>query len=390
MDFKKIIKNNTELSFSVFSNNNVNEIHLLAKPVNISSFDIQLNSILSAIENFMTENNINKESLVFTRYFVSDFANQYSVIDTIKQRAENVLNGCAVSVVQQPPLNDNKVVVWAYIIDDRNEATHKNSESKNELTLQRNSYKHVWSTLLTTTNSSLESSKQTTSVFESLNSSLKNKGLSIKNNCIRTWLFVKDVDSNYSGVVTARTEFFNKLGMTTKTHFIASTGIEGRHANPNINVLMDTYSVGGIQNKQIKFLEATDYLNPTHEYGVTFERGTSVDYGDRRHIFISGTASINNKGEVVHKKVVGKQIKRVLKNIAALLADADAEILDVAHFIIYLRDIADRSEVNEYFATHYNTIPKVILMAPVCRPEWLIEIECVAIKKITNNNFSNF
>lgn len=63
---------------------------------------------------------------------------------------------------------------------------------------------------------------------------------------------------------------------------------------------MDTYAVAGLQPEQIHFLYAPTHLNPTYEYGVSFERGTYVDYGDRRQIFISGTASINNKGEVVY------------------------------------------------------------------------------------------
>ena len=61
---------------------------------------------------------------------------------------------------------------------------------------------------------------------------------------------------------------------------------------------MDTYAVKGLQPGQIQFLYAPTHLNPTYEYGVTFERGTAVTYGDRKQIFISGTASIDNKGEI--------------------------------------------------------------------------------------------
>jgi len=94
------------------------------------------------------------------------------------------------------------------------------------------------------------------------------------------WLFVKDVDVNYQGVVVARKALFEGLGLTPGTHYISSTGIEGRHSDPGVNVLMDAYSVGGISPEQIRFLTAPEMLNPTHEYGVTFERGTAVDYGD--------------------------------------------------------------------------------------------------------------
>ena len=43
------------------------------------------------------------------------------------------------------------------------------------------------------------------------------------------------------------------------------------------------------------YLKALDHLNPTHEYGVAFERGTRVSLPGKYQYFISGTASINNQ-----------------------------------------------------------------------------------------------
>lgn len=391
MEYKKIKNNDVELEISTFSNNNVNEIHLFVKPINHSSFDNQLEDSVLALDNFLLENEIQNQAVVFTRYFVSDYANQADIFNTINLISDYKYNACAISIIQQPPINDNKVVLWAYIIDDKeNSILNKTNENETLISLKRNNYEHLWTTQLISETNFQSSFEQTTSIFTNFSNSLEQKGLSLKDNCIRTWLYVKDVDTNYSGVVTSRKKFFENQNMTKDTHFIASTGIEGKHFNHNVNVLMDAYSVGNIQSGQIKFLKAPDYLNPTHEYGVTFERGTSIDYGDRRHIFISGTASINSTGEVVYKKEVGKQIQRTLQNISALLADADADMMDVAQMIIYLRDIADRKEVNEFFNNHLLDIPKVILLAPVCRPEWLIEIECIAIKKINNTKCNNF
>ena len=33
------------------------------------------------------------------------------------------------------------------------------------------------------------------------------------------------------------------------------------------------------------------------------------------------------------------------------------------------------------FARRWPDIPAVITLAPVCRPEWLVEMECVAVTK---------
>lgn len=61
--------------------------------------------------------------------------------------------------------------------------------------------------------------------------------------------------------------------------------------------MLDAFAVAGLKPGQIKYLYARTHLNPTYEYGVSFERGTAVDYDDRRQVLISGTASINNRGK---------------------------------------------------------------------------------------------
>ena len=201
---------------------------------------------------------------------------------------------------------------------------------------------------------------------------------------------MKDIDFNYHGLVRARREFFSRHDMTKDTHFVASTGIGGRYADPQKNVLMDAYAVGGISPDQVRFIEARENLNPTHEYGVTFERGTSLDYGDRRHIFISGTASIDREGKILYRNDVRNQVNRAIENISALLATAGANTNDIAQMIVYLRDMGDARSVMDYFKEKYQHIPKAILLAPVCRPGWLVEIECMAVKSTENAGFSDF
>ena len=66
----------------------------------------------------------------------------------------------------------------------------------------------------------------------------------------------------------------------------------------------------------------------------------------------------------------------MMENISALLEEAGASIGDIMQAIVYLRDPADYENVQKYISTHY---PHLIVLAPVCRPGWLIETECVAI-----------
>ena len=202
--------------------------------------------------------------------------------------------------------------------------------------------------------------------------------------------FVQNIDVNYAGMVKARNEVFLTQDLTEKTHYIASTGIGGRHPDPQVTVQMDAYAINGIQPAQIQFLYATTHLNPTYEYGVSFERGTCVKYGDRRQVFISGTASINNKGEVVYPGDVRKQTNRMWENVEALLKEAECSFDDVSQAIIYLRDPADYTIVKELFDNKFPHLPHVMVHAPVCRPKWLIEMECIAVKSDKNDKFKDF
>jgi enamine deaminase RidA (YjgF/YER057c/UK114 family) len=336
----------------------------------------QFDCLHQAISRIFSDASFRGIKLVWKRYFVSDVVNQ----------AEYLPSGGdeAVSLVQQPPLSGAKVVVWLCGIENVCvEKTYGNGTL-----VKRPHYSHVFHTQIHEQEGTVE--QQTKSVFDAYRSYLSEHNASLKSNCIRTWLFVKDLDRQYAGMSTARKTFFEKENLTPQTHYIASTGIEGRCIHPEVLLLMDAYAVLGLQKEQIRHLKGSSHLNSTNEYGVTFERGTAVLYGDRCHVYISGTASIDNKGDILYLRDIEKQTARVFENICVLLEEANCSMQDVAHLLIYLRDVADYAFVNSYMQAHYPSLPKVILLAPVCRPGWLIEMECVAIKEMSNSQFYSF
>ena len=248
-------------------------------------------------------------------------------------------------------------------------------------------YRHLWGG--SACNRAANSEYQTRLLLNDYVMQLTGQGCRLADNCVRTWFFVQNVDVNYAGVVKARNEVFVTQGLTEKTHYIASTGIGGRHADPRVLVQMDTYAVAGLQPGQVGFLYAPTHLNPTYEYGVSFERGTRVDYGDRRQVFISGTASIDNKGEVLYPGDIRRQTHRMWDNVEALLAEAGCTFDDMGQMTVYLRDTADYTVVSDLFARRFPQMPLVIVHAPVCRPGWLIEMECMGAKAL-RSGFPDF
>ena len=66
------------------------------------------------------------------------------------------------------------------------------------------------------------------------------------------------------------------------------------------------------------------------------------------------------------------------------------DFVDVLDLVVYLRDTADYETVREMFHERFPSVPTVITLAPVCRPAWLIEMECVAVKANDNEKFRPF
>ena len=114
-------------------------------------------------------------------------------------------------------------------------------------------------------------------------------------------------------------------------------------------------------------------------YGVTFERGVALTFDDRRQVLISGTASIDKSGNVLHIDDIRAQSLRMIENVEVLLAEAQATFENVAQIIVYLRRQQDYQLVQDLFASRFPAIPTVIVMGKVCRPAWLIEMECIAL-----------
>ena len=69
----------------------------------------------------------------------------------------------------------------------------------------------------------------------------------------------------------------------------------------------------------------------------------------------------------------------MIENVGVLLEEAGCGFGQVGSMIVYLRDSADYAVVKDIFDKRFPDCPRVIVQAPVCRPGWLVEMECIAI-----------
>ena len=374
---RTILLDNARAEIFEFNNStDVTEYHIMIH-ADEGTFQQQLDAVLDAYR-YVREQELSGATAVFKRYFLSDAANQ----------ADEVLmadvSDCAKSIIEQAPLDGSKIVLWAYLMT--NVTTRQLPSGLCEVA--HGAFRHLWNA--SAHNTAINSEYQTRLLFNEYIMQLAQEGCTLADNCIRTWLFVNDVDVNYPGVVKARNTVFYTQGLTNDTHFIASTGIGGRQQDANVLTQMDNYAIAGISKEQITYLYAPTHLNRTSDYGVSFERGTRIDYADRSHVFISGTASINNKGQIEHPKDIVKQTHRMWDNVEALLKEADCDYNDVGVMIVYLRDIADYKLVNKLYEERFPDKPRVIVHAPVCRSGWLVEMECMAVKAMNDKKLPSF
>ena len=337
-------------------------------------------SYLAALQ----ENGLDATTQQFVRIYVSDIYNDQAVL--LESELYKVASKSAFSVLEQGPLGNAEAGILAYHIkttDDTFTQEHLSSDGEynNQSVVSRGkNYSLLWTSNFVSFDGESDSYQQTRDIFSNLSASLHNHGMTIRNNMIRTWIFVRDVDNQYQGMVKARREYFETIGLTAKTRYIASTGIQGNCADHSTLVTLDALSVQNIKEDQIVRMSARENLSDTIVYGVTFERGFRIRYGDRSHIYISGTASIDADGNTIYLSDVRMQTERTLDNIEALLKPHNATLHDMKYLIIYLRNVKHWTQIQDILISRIpDSVAILPVMAPVCRPNWLVEIEGVGV-----------
>ena len=127
-------------------------------------------------------------------------------------------------------------------------------------------------------------------------------------------------------------------------------------------------------------------LNEAYDYGSAFSRGMRIDLNGLTILLISGTASIDGRGDTIHVGDFRAQTRRTFENISGLLAVEGATWHDIVRTTCYLRDIErDYPAFNEerfafYKEQQLDPMPASTgIQAILCRPELLIEIEAIAM-----------
>ena len=138
------------------------------------------------------------------------------------------------------------------------------------------------------------------------------------------------------------------------------------------------------QMKSSKMKEAYEYDKPS-----AFSRGMSVELpGNVKMLFISGTASIGEKGETLYKGDFKKQANKMFENVTDLLEKEKLTWKDVVKTTIYIRDIdRDYDNFNQVRTAFYDKVglkpypASTCVEAKLCRNDLLVEMDLIVIKQ---------
>jgi enamine deaminase RidA (YjgF/YER057c/UK114 family) len=372
------------------TNGTVEHFFIIDGPEGVS-FAEQTASLQQRYASALKSRGLAPETAIFRRIFLSDILNQADAICESALVEEIAENPVSTSIIQQVPLSGSKIALLAYHIESPT-PFEKEFIGPRHMLLCKNGMRHLWSAgpWVDGKPTMPAPAAETRAVFDELMQVLGDQGATLADHCVRTWLYIKDVDIFYQDMVDSRRILFDETGLTQDTHYIASTGIEGTSADRFDTVCMDALSLLDLEPRQIFYLNDFDRLCPTRDYGVTFERGTRIAFADRMHHYISGTASIDNRGNVLHLGDVLKQTERAMENVEALLNSGGASMNDMMYLIAYLRDPADYSCVSRYLHDTFPDLPCIVVQGRVCRPEWLVEVEGIAAAPNSDASLPSF
>ena len=196
---------------------------------------------------------------------------------------------------------------------------------------------------------------------------------------VRQWNYIERIteqesnEQHYQQFNNARTEFYATAEWPKG--YPAATGIGTSHGGViiDLNATRDK-NVTPINNPlQIAAHAYSSNVlvgsNDQNETSPKFERAKLVG----NTLYLSGTAAI--RGEQTITGDIIEQTRITIDNIQLLMRQASVERL--SHIRVYLKNLSHAPQVQQLLNDHLPAASALFVMADVCRPELLIEIEGV-------------
>jgi enamine deaminase RidA (YjgF/YER057c/UK114 family) len=199
---------------------------------------------------------------------------------------------------------------------------------------------------------------------------------------VRTWIYVAHLLDWYLDMNRVRTAHYraNGLGVEGGPAFPASTGIMGRSGAEEC--IMDVLAVESLRPGALVAtpINRSAKQHSSFNYGSSFSRAMALEIEGRRTVHVSGTASINAAGSSTHRGDAEHQCIDTLLSIAAILEDQGGGLGSIVSATLFCKDTAPwEAWERTTRLLKVPAIPKVTVVADVCRDDLLVEMEAVAV-----------
>ena len=217
---------------------------------------------------------------------------------------------------------------------------------------------------------------QAYSAFEGVERALAAFGMDFSH-VVRTWLYADRILEWYDDLNNARDRFFRSRGVYGR-YVPASTGIGWSGGSP-ARIVLGAFAAQPKSPGSVVVEALPSPLQcPAMEYGSSFSRAAEVRTPGWRRVIVSGTASISPGSHgVAHVGDVAGQIDCAMRAVAAIYESRGMTFGDVTGALVYLKDEACRAHWERWLAAHpeYPAAHARAIVADVCRPDWLFEME---------------
>jgi len=217
---------------------------------------------------------------------------------------------------------------------------------------------------------------------------LDREGLSVRD-VTRTWFYLRDILDWYGGFNAVRNAAFRELGLVGANgngKLPASTGIGGRNPRGGWCTL-DLIASRGRDGEAFSMERLhSRRQNEATEYGSAFARGMALTLGACRYIFVSGTASIDDRGATVHVGDFDAQMEQTLGAMSAVLEDAGAGLGDLEQATSFLKNPEHRRSYERLMRrAGLSELPALTTVADVCRDDLLFEMDATAVVPVNGS-----
>jgi len=198
---------------------------------------------------------------------------------------------------------------------------------------------------------------------------------------VRTWIYVARLLEWYGDLNRVRTAHYRSVGLGVPggPAFPASTGIQCR--SDDEECLIDVLALASDGPAAVAGpVRCSPRQDQSFNYGSAFSRGMIFDLEGRKTVHISGTASINTAGASTHLGDAESQSLETLMSIAAILEQQGGSLANITSATLFCKDQAAYEAWNRVTRLlRLPAIPKVCVLADVCRHDLLVEMEAVAV-----------